>query len=134
MVSQRFALKISYILFMLKETKIKGLTTELQCQLFFTQMGYNISVPLGEDCRYDFILDLNGILLRVQVKTCREEKNGIVFNVKSVHLNSTKGTVSHSYTKNDIDVFATFYKEKCYLIPVEECGVSEKNYYLIKIQ
>lgn len=112
---------------MLQETKRKGLATELQCQLFFTQLGYNISVPLGEDCRYDFILDVQGKLLRVQVKTCREENNGIVFKVQSTHLSATKGSISHSYTKNDIDVFATFYNNQCYLIPIEDCGVSTKK-------
>ena len=39
----------------MNEQKIKGLTTELQCQTYFTQKGYNVSVPLGEDCRYDRI-------------------------------------------------------------------------------
>ena len=47
------------------ESKIKGLTTELQCQLFFTSLGYNVSVPLGEDCKYDFIVDIDGQLLRI---------------------------------------------------------------------
>ena len=45
------------------ETKIKGLTTELLCQAYLTSLGYNISIPIGEDCRYDMILDLNGKLL-----------------------------------------------------------------------
>ena len=111
---------------MLQETKIKGLTTELQCQISFTQLGYNVSVPLSEDCRYDFIADIEGKLLRVQVKTCREEKNGIVFNTSSSHL-SAQGSVQHSYSENDIDVFATYYNNQCYLIPVNQCGVSTKK-------
>lgn len=111
---------------MLQETKIKGLTTELQCQISFTQLGYNISVPLSEDCRYDFIADINGKLLRVQVKTCREEENGIIFSTKSSHL-SAQGSIQHSYSDEDIDVFATYYNNQCYLIPVKQCGVSSKK-------
>lgn len=111
---------------MLQETKIKGLTTELQCQISFTQLGYNVSVPLSEDCRYDFIADIEGKLLRVQVKTCREENNGIVFNTKSTHL-SAHGSVQHSYSEKDIDVFATYYNNQCYLIPVGQCGISSKK-------
>ena len=49
----------------MNETKRKGLTTELQCQLYFTELGYNVSVPLGEDCKYDMIVDFNGILKRI---------------------------------------------------------------------
>lgn len=107
-------------------TKIKGLSTELQCQLFFVSLGYNISVPLGEDCRYDFIADIEGKLLRIQVKTCREEETGIEFYVRSSYLTSN-GSVSTPYTKDDIDFFATYYKDQCYLVPVEQCGVKKKK-------
>lgn len=108
------------------ESKAKGLATELQCQLFFTSLGYNISVPLGEDCRYDFILDVKNKLIRIQVKTCHQEENGITFKTKSSYLTS-QGSVSSPYTKNDIDFFATFYEGNCYLIPVEQCGSTGKK-------
>ena len=113
---------------MLHDTTIKGLTTELQCQLSFTKLGYNVSVPLSSDCRYDFIADINGILLRVQSKTCKETEtlSGIKFSVKSSHLSSS-GNVSYSYKKEDIDAFATFYNNQCYLIPIEDCGSSLKT-------
>ena len=98
------------------ESKIKGLTTELQCQLFFTSLGYNVSVPLGEDCKYDFIVDINGQLLRIQVKTCHKEENGIEFKTKSSYL-THQGSVSNGYTGDDID----------FLIPVNQCGTSSKK-------
>ena len=108
------------------QSKIIGLTTELQCQLFFTSLGYNVSIPLGEDCKYDFIVDIKTDLLRVQVKTCHLEENGIKFNTKSSYLTS-QGTIVSSYSKEDIDFFATFYDNKCYLIPVTQCGSSSKK-------
>ena len=40
----------------MNEQKIKGLTTELQCQTYFTQKGYNVSVSLREYFRYDLIV------------------------------------------------------------------------------
>ena len=110
----------------MNETKIKGLTTELQCQLFFTSLGYNVSIPLGEDCKYDLIVDINGELSKIQVKTCPEEENGIEFRTKSSYLTS-QGTVSTGYTEKDIDFFATYYKEQCYLIPVSQCGNTSKK-------
>ena len=108
------------------ESKIKGLTTELQCQLFFTSLGYNVSVPLGEDCKYDFIVDIDRQLLRIQVKTCHQEENGIEFKTKSSYL-THQGSVSNGYTEDDIDFFATFFEEKCYLIPVNQCGTTSKK-------
>lgn len=110
----------------MNETKIKGLTTELQCQLFFTSLGYNVSIPLGEDCKYDLIVDIENELYKIQVKTCHEEENGIEFRTKSSYLTSN-GTVSNGYSEKDIDFFATFYQNECYLIPVEQCGSSTKK-------
>lgn len=110
----------------MNETKIKGLVTELQCQTYFTQQGYNVLVPLGEDCRYDMIVDFNGILERIQVKTCHLNKNktGIEFSTESTRIN-TQDNIRRKYSKIEIDYFATFYEGKCYLIKVEECSTQK---------
>lgn len=128
MVFQWIAPKIFYIQIMLQPTKIKGLTTELQCQLYFTQFGYNISVPLTEDCKYDFILDVNNRLFKIQVKTASLTKanTGISFSTRSTHL-STNGSVYHNYKEEEIDFFATYYNNICYLIPLSKCGISTKT-------
>ena len=106
----------------MNETKSKGLVTELQCQTFFTKLGYNVSIPLGEDCRYDMILDVNGLLLRIQVKTCHSKNNNsFTISTRSTQCNS-KGSHNISYSKEQIDLFATYYNNTCYLIPVEECS------------
>ena len=103
----------------------------MYCQYYFTSIGYNVSVPLGEDCKYDLVVDFGGHLTRVQIKTCREYKNGIVFSVSSSSLKSSGKSVKRIYTKDDIDYFATVYNGQVYLIPVEICGKGEKNYYLM---
>lgn len=99
----------------------------MYCQYFFTSIGYNVSVPLGEDCKYDLVVDFGGRLTRVQIKTCREEKNGIVFSISSSSLKAGGKSVKRTCTKNDIDYFATVYNEQVYLIPVEICGKCEKK-------
>lgn len=108
------------------DTKIKGLTNELLCQYYLTSLGYNVSVPLGEDCKYDMIADFNGILTRIQVKHCSVGDNGISISLASTSLKSD-GIIKRSYSKNDIDFFATFYNGKMYMIPVEECGTVAKT-------
>ena len=106
----------------MNENKIKGLVTELQCQTYLTSLGYNVFVPLGEDCRYDLIADFDGILTRIQIKSCTKNETGISISVKSVRMNHTQGNVSHPYSKEEIDYFATFYNGKCYLVPQSECS------------
>lgn len=82
---------------------------------------------IGENSRYDLIADIDGILIKVQVKTSRykdEEKNSIVFACRSSHTNS-QGTKNVRYTKKEIDYFATYWNNECYLIPVEECSAEK---------
>lgn len=95
----------------------------MQCQAYFTQLGYNVSIPLGEDCRYDMIVDFNGILERIQVKTCHvnDTGKGIEFATRSTRVN-TQDNIQRQYSKEEIDYFATYYNDKCYLVKVEECS------------
>lgn len=113
----------------MNETKQKGLITELQCQTFFTQLGYNVSIPLGEDCRYDMIVDVKGKLIRVQVKTCHLNNNetGINFATRSTQGgNTVHNTQSKKYI-NEIDYFATFWNNQCYLIKIDDCQSAERT-------
>ena len=102
-------------------TKQKGNLTELQCISAFMSEGYNVSIPFGEDTRYDFIADDGKNLLRIQVKTCKLRKNHtITFKTESIRgAVQGKSRTAH-YTKEEIDYFATFYDGECFVVPVEE--------------
>lgn len=106
--------------------KEKGNLTELQCLVSFAKLGLKTSLPYGENCKYDFILDVNGTLLKIQCKTSHliTSQEGFEFKCQSINA-TTKGVIENRYTKNDIDYFATYFNEQCYLIPVEECGTAK---------
>ena len=113
------------------DTKQKGNLTELQCITSFYELGYSISIPYGENNRYDFIADVGGKLLKIQCKTSRliddnKSSGAIEFNTSSTRINS-QGNIRTRYDKEQIDYFATYYNGKCYLVPVEECGVYSKK-------
>ncbi len=108
----------------MENTNYKGKVTELQVLLYITQLGYSVSIPYGDKDRYDQIWDIDGKLLRVQIKTASaldEENSAIQFSCKS-----TCNGKAHLYTGKEIDYFATFWDNKCYLIPVSECSNSKK--------
>ena len=105
-------------------TKQKGNITEMECILAFMQAGYKISIPYGEDCKYDLVVDIENYLYRIQCKTSHALPNpedGFKFKTRSVVI-TTHGTKESRYNKNEIDYFATVYEGKCYLVPVEECS------------
>lgn len=107
-------------------TQSIGVITELQVATYLIQKGYIVSQPLV-DTRYDYLLELkNGAIKKIQVKTCQNFNNEyIVFKTYNTHTN-TQGTTNKNY-KGEIDYFATFYNNKCYLVPIEECGSRTKT-------
>ena len=104
---------------MMNDREIKGITTELECKKEFIRRGYTVSVPISQSSKYDFIADINGKLMRIQVKYSRKSKTGISLDSKSVHLTSN-GTITHKYTRNDVDYICTFFDGSCYMIPITE--------------
>ena len=107
-------------------SKEKGNLTELQCLTAFYERGIKVSLPYGENCRYDMIIDVNNHLLRVQCKTSNFVSDECFkFSCRSTRVNSN-GCYERRYTKDEIDLFATFYQGQCYLIPVEETNTEKK--------
>ena len=108
------------------EKKQKGNLTELQCISAFYEMGYSVSIPYGENNRYECIADVDRHLVRVQVKTSSTKDDGksYSFSCRSSRING-KRTINNKYNKSEIDSFATFINNRCYLVPVEECSTTK---------
>lgn len=107
----------------MRDTNLKGTITEIKCKLYFLELGYTVSTPENPD-RYDFILDKNGELLKIQVKTSHFKDDKISFETCSSHITRT-GASRRTYN-GEIDYFCTWFENECYLIPIEECGSREK--------
>lgn len=112
------------------ETKIKGNVTEMECMLAFMKLGYQVSIPFGEDSRYDFVVDINDKLYKIQCKTCSEvteNEQVLAVKFKTVRQSGSKATnwTRTKYEENEIDYFATSYQGICYLVPVKECSIEK---------
>lgn len=113
-------------------TKALGAQTELQCLTYLHGLGYDISIPWGDNARYDFVLDVNHKLYKIQVKTSHMIDEGVYkFQTRSTYINA-KGNRSAGYTENDVDFFATYIENKCYLVPLEETNTRDKVMRFVK--
>ena len=92
-------------------SKIKGNSTELGCMLAFIKKGWVVSIPFGEDSRYDMVVDRGSDIIKVQCKYAKYYNNSTL-KLTTMHNNK-------KYIEGEIDYFATIYKDKCYLIPYE---------------
>jgi PD-(D/E)XK nuclease superfamily protein len=82
-------------------------------------MGYQVSVPWGENHRYDLIVEKENTLLRIQVKTGRLRMGSIWFNAYSSHAHRNGGQRSY---RGDADYFGVYCPDvqRVFLVPVED--------------
>ena len=99
-----------------------GEITEQQVAIEFLKLGILVSKPLVQSSKYDFIVDINHKLYKIQVKTGTFKENAYLEFATSTSHTNTKGTLNLSYSEEDVDFFATMYEDQCYLIPYELCG------------
>ena len=85
-------------------TQKKGDLAVSRAIFYFTNMGYDVSVPLTESASYDLVVD-DGILHRVQVKYSSIDS----VDLRRIHSNS-KGYVISKYEDGDYDWLFIYWK------------------------
>ena len=105
---------------MREHPKLIGDRTTLAVMLALVDAGHEVSVPFGENCRYDLIIVRTGELIRVQCKTGRLRDGAVRFATASTyaHLSSAQDLRRHYI--GQIDAFAVYCPETqgVYLIPI----------------
>lgn len=110
---------------MLSENLIKGQIIELKVQEELLRYGFDISIPSYNASKYDLIADTGKELLKIQVKKSISISNSsFSFSCTTQNVKSSQGS-KHKYTIDEIDYFATVWKDKVYLIPVDETSMSK---------
>lgn len=84
--------------------------------------GYSVSIPWGDNQRYDVIIDDGESLFKVQTKTGRIRDGSILFDTKN-------GPNKIDY-QGQIDYFGVYCpdNQKCYLVPIEDVLAGGKTY------
>ena len=109
-------------------SKDKGNIGEALALAEFIKYGIAVSIPYGDNARYDLVADFNGKLNKIQVKYCNQkisENNSIVCPCAS----STNHTTNKHYTtyENDNDYFVVYEAEwnELLLVPIEKIGTKK---------
>lgn len=107
---------------MTKSTFEKGNLSEAKFLADALDAGYPVLIPFGDGSRYDMVIDIEGSLKKVQVKTGRLREGKIIFQTTS----NNKGYNRKSY-HGEVDFLGVYCRDNdtSYLIPVAETGASQ---------
>ena len=106
---------------MLGDNLAKSQIIELKVQEEFLRYGFDISIPAFNTSRYDLLVDTGRELLKIQTKKAIGiDEGAFQFHCTSQNVNSNTNKARHKYTSDEVDYFATVWKDKVYLIPLEE--------------
>lgn len=98
-------------------TKRLGSIIELQVMAELLKFG-EVSIPYGNNARYDCILEINGVFKRIQIKTARKVDENR-FSIPFANTRSNRsGNIRKVYTVEEVDYIATYYCNQLYLFPV----------------
>ena len=75
-----------------------------------------VSVPYGNSARYDCILDIQGDIFKIQIKSLNLVDNKIIVPMCNSRM-SSEGTVHKVYTTDEVDFIAVYFNNQVYLFP-----------------
>lgn len=107
---------------MLSDVTSKGIKAQLKAELRANELGYIVSKPTTECCRYDMIIDTECGLKRVQIKYCdckaSESSGAVELRLKKVSSNKKEKPY---YTQDEIDALVVYVKpiEKLCYFPID---------------
>lgn len=108
-------------------SKDKGNIGESAILYEFVKRDIQVSIPFGDNARYDLIAEFNGKLNRIQVKYCNQitDNNSIIAPCKS-SMNHTTNKRYSTY-EHDIDYMAFYIPcwDTSLLVPIEEIGARQ---------
>ena len=102
-------------------TKSVGDISEVAITLALMKAGKTVLKPMGDDKRYDLVIEEDGKFLRVQCKTGRVTDGKIMYHAHN-HTIRKGGRRQYKDYKGQIEYFGVYSPEldKVYLVPIED--------------
>lgn len=101
-------------------TKEIGDMAESMILAALLERGYTVLKPIGDNQRYDLVVDMDGKFLRIQCKTGQIKNGAVEFGYKSSYRGKD-GTVQRKYTADEIDYFMVYepINKRVYVINID---------------
>ena len=104
-----------------KTNKEKGNSGLGMAIAFFSTNGYTVSIPLNDTQDYDLIVEKDGVMQRVQVKSTGCIGKGGNYQVALKSCGGTSGKTYKTIKDTDVElIFILTEKQEMYLIPKRE--------------
>ena len=104
------------------DTKLRADIAESAVIVELLKRGFKVLRPVGDRLPYDLGVDVNGTLIRIQVKSAWYEASKRLYTVDVRRTKTNRRCMRRErYTSDDFD-FAILYlpdQETCYVMPVE---------------
>lgn len=85
-----------------------------------------VSIPYGNSARYDCILDIQGDIYKIQIKSLNISADGksILVPMSNTRM-AADGVITKIYTPDEVDFIAFSYNYKVYLVPT---GIAKQSF------
>jgi hypothetical protein len=109
----------------MEHPKAIGDRSQLAIMLALDRVGYPVFLPIGENTRYDLVIDEGNRLARVQCKTRRFQSGAVRFRACSSYAHHPNPKILKRDYLDEIDYFGVYCPETeaAYLIPIEAAHV-----------
>jgi hypothetical protein len=106
----------------MEHPKVVGERSQLAIIVALDRVGYPVFLPLGENTRYDLVIDEGTRLARVQCKTGRLRGGAVRFKACSSYAHHPNPKILKRDYVDEIEYFGVYCTEtqRVYLIPIEE--------------
>ncbi len=102
------------------DTKLKSDIAESEVVTQLLKRGYRVLKPVGDRLPYDLAVDLNGKLIRIQIKSAWQQNGAYTVDTRRTKTNRRE-MVRARYGDNDFDFAILFIEDRkvFYVMPVK---------------
>lgn len=89
-------------------TKAQGDIGVAMAIAYYTAKNYPVSIPLGDNTRYDLLVDMSGTIKKVQCKTTNYKEKDVYKVALRTSGGNRSGTTSKTISSDDADLLFVY--------------------------